>query len=256
MTGKGFFAPPVPRLIAHRGASRELPENTLAAFRRAAELGAEIIELDLHLSLDRVPVVIHDATLRRTTGARGLVSARTAEELRALDAGRRRGEGPRGEGVPALGEVLAALPATRFVVEVKTADPELDGALRAVLDETAAADRVLVAAHDGPLVRRLRRAFPDLPTNVARDEIVAYLRDGASTLPERARAFQVPPRHRSRALVTRAFVEGAHAAGREVHVWTVNDAPEMRALLDLGVDGIMTDVPDRLLQVYRERGVR
>jgi glycerophosphoryl diester phosphodiesterase len=263
-TVTGFFEPPTPRLIAHRGASGTRPENTLAAFESAAAAGAEMIELDLHLSADGVPVVIHDSTLGRTTGSRGPVARRTARELAALDAGFRfSSDGGRshpfrgaGVGIPALADVLVALPRIRFILEVKTADPALDDALLAVLRRTRAERRVLVAGQEGPVVRRLRSRFAGIPTNFARDEVAAFLRDGAADVAPDTRALQVPPRYRGLRIVTRRFVERAHAAGIEVHVWTVNGTAAMHALLDLGVDGIITDFPERLLRVCRERGLR
>ncbi|MFN2433708.1 MAG: glycerophosphodiester phosphodiesterase [Gemmatimonadota bacterium] len=259
-----FFDPPKPRLIAHRGASGSRPENTLAAFRRAAEEGAEMIELDLHLSADGVPVVLHDARLERTTDGAGPLRRRTAAALAALDAGFRwSDDGGRsrpfrggGQGVPSLSEVLGALPDIRFTLEVKTPSARLDESLRDALRAVGAEARVLLACHSGPVIRRLRGSFEGVPTNVARDEVAAFLRHGAQALPVGARAFQVPPRHGLRQLVTRDFVEAAHAADREVHVWTVNEPAAMRALLGLGVDGIMTDFPARLLGVYRDRGLR
>lgn len=257
-----FFAPPLPHFIAHRGASGTHPENTLVAFRAAAAAGAEMIELDVHLSVDRVPVVIHDATLERTTDGRGLVAACTAAELAALDAGYRfsppgtrlfpfRGAG---HGVPPLLEVLRALPTLRFTLEIKTRDPGLDDVLPDVLRESGAEDRVLLASQYGRVVRRLRRGFPGYPTNFGSDEVAAFVRSAA--VPAGAAALQVPPRYLWRRLVTRRFVEAAHAAGLEVQVWTINTPRSMHELLNIGVDGIMTDFPERLLGVYRERGLR
>jgi glycerophosphoryl diester phosphodiesterase len=259
---RGFFAPPVPRLIAHRGASGTTPENTLAAFRAAVEAGAEMIELDLHLSADGVPVVIHDGKLDRTTDGRGPAARRSAAELAAIDAGHRfSADGGRtfpyrdaGLGVPPLREVLDALPHVRFTLEVKTADSAVDRALAADLSACDAGDRVLLASMDGEVVRRLRRSFPGVPTNLARDEVVAFLRTGR--VPAAASALQVPERQGLRRIVTAESVGAAHAAGLEVHVWTVNAPPSMRRLLDLGVDGIMSDFPERLREVYRERGLR
>jgi glycerophosphoryl diester phosphodiesterase len=260
--GAGFFAPPLPRLIAHRGASGTRPENTLAAFRAAVDSGAEMIELDLHLSADGVPVVIHDATLERTTGARGPAARRSAAELAALDAGYRfsRDRGrtfpyrEAGVGLPPLREVLDALPDVRFTLEIKTDDPAIDRALASDLGSSRAHDRVLLAAMEGAVVRRLRESFPGVPTNLARDEVAAFLRTGR--VPAGGSALQVPERQGLRRIVTAESVAAAHAAGLEVHVWTVNAVPAMRRLLDLGVDGIMTDFPERLREVYRERGLR
>jgi glycerophosphoryl diester phosphodiesterase len=259
-----FFAPPVPRLIAHRGAAGTHPENTLVSFRAATAAGAEMLELDLWLAADGVPVVIHDGTCRRTTGRDAPVSALRAPDLAALDAGwafspdrgRSRPFRGAGHGVPALREVLAALPGVRMVLEVKTPDPAVDAPLAAALREGGAERRVLLASQSGPVLRRLRESFPGVPTSVGRDEVRAFLRRGWRALPEAAGALQVPPRVLWRRLVTRRFVEEAHRGGREVHVWTVNDPAAAGRLLDVGVDGIITDFPGRMLQLYRERGLR
>lgn len=235
----------------------------MIAFRSAAAAGAEMIELDVQLSADRVPVVIHDATLDRTTGSRGPGARRTAAELAAIDAGfwfsSDRGRSfpfrGAGHGVPALDEVLSSFPETRFTLEIKTPDPALDEPLRSVLRSADAEERVLLASFNGTVLRRIRRSFEGFPTNFGRDEVAAFLRRG-DTVPEGARALQVPPRHIWRRIVTRGFVSAAHAAGVEVHVWTVNAPAAMHRLLDMAVDGIMTDFPDRLLQTYRQRGLR
>jgi glycerophosphoryl diester phosphodiesterase len=262
-TAPPFFAPPLPRLIAHRGASGIYPENTLAAFEAAVTEGVEMIELDVHLTGDGIPVVIHDSTLARTTGTRGLVGRRSWVELGALDAGFRfsldsgrtfpfRHAGHR---IPALIDVLRALPQIRFILEIKSSDPRLDAALNSVLEQTGAAQRVMLASFNGRVIRRIRRSFAGFPTNFAPDEVRGFVsRRGA--VPAGARALQVPPRTPWGPLVTRAFVEKAHGARLEVHVWTINAKPAMHALLDMGVDGIMTDFPERLLAVYRERGLR
>ena len=259
-----FFAPPVPRLIAHRGSAGTHPENTLAAFRAAVEAGAEMVELDLWLAADGVPVAIHDETCGRTTGCRDRVASLRAVELAALDAGyvfspdrgRSRPFRGAGHGVPTLRDVFTALPGIRLVLEVKTADPAIDAPLAEQLREAGAESRVLLASESGPVLRRLRSSFPGIPTSVGSDEVRAFLRGGSRALPEDALALQVPPRALWRRLVTRRFVEEAHRGGREVHVWTVNEAAAAARLLDLGVDGIITDFPERILRLYRERGLR
>lgn len=223
-----------------------------------------MVELDLWLAADGVPVAIHDETCGRTTGRRVRVAALRAEELAGLDAGyvfspdrgRSRPFTDAGHGVPTLRDVLAALPGIRLVLEVKTPDSAIDAPLAEVLREAGAEPQVLLASESGPVLRRLRTSFPGVPTSVGRDEVRAFLRRGSSALPNAALALQVPPRALWRRLVTRRFVEEAHRGGREVHVWTVNDAPAAARLLDLGVDGIITDFPERILRLYRERGLR
>lgn len=223
-------------VIAHRGAAAEQPENTMAAFRRAVEVGADAIELDVRLSRDGVPMVIHDPTLDRTTNARGPVAARSAEEL-ALHAGGT-------TGVPTLEEVLREI-ALPILLEVK--EPGAQEAVAGVLLRMEAAARVVVAsAHDEALDAFRRPPF--LVGASARDILRLWLAP-MQGLPElRCVAYSVPWRHRGVLPVpTRRFVANAHALGASVHVWTVDDAALAQRLWARGVSGIVTNDPRRLL---------
>jgi len=254
-----FFAPPAPRPIAHRGGGGLFPENTLAAFEASAALGAPYAELDVHATRDGVVVVAHDPDLRRTCSRDGLISALDARALADADAGFTftsdgrtfpfRGRGLR---IPTLAEVLTACPQNRFIVEVKQTTPSVVSAMLAVIDRLGMARRVLIASeHQAPLdeVRALR---PGLPTSFSSIEIAGFfaaLNSSAHDYLPPADALQIPPRYQGMELATPASVAAAHRLGIELHVWTINEESEMRALLAMGVDGILTDFPDRLLRV-------
>ncbi|HEY8482990.1 MAG TPA: glycerophosphodiester phosphodiesterase [Longimicrobiales bacterium] len=250
-----------PHLIAHRGGAGLAPENTLAAFRQAVEVWeADLIELDVHASADGHCVVIHDPTVDRTTDGTGAVAELTLDELRRLDAGYRftldgctypfRGQGFT---VPTIDEVLEALPETRFVVEVKVAAAQRP--LFEAIRRAGAEDRVIVAAESesartlfgtyrGPKsasAAQLRRFYL-----LHRLRLARFWKLGVD-------AAQVPEWWGGTRVVSPRFIRDLHAQGIPVHVWTVNETEDMHRLLDWGVDGIVTDRPDRLAQVLCER---
>lgn len=233
---------PTARLvIAHRGASAEQPENTMAAFRLAMEVGADAIELDVRLARDGTPVVIHDATLDRTTAARGPVAARSVEELAALRVGDT-------IGVPSLERVLREI-SLPILLEVK--EPDAQEAVAGVLLKVDAVDRVVVAsAHDEAL--DAFRQPPFLVGASARDILRLWLAPVRGTPDLRCVAYSVPLRHRGVLTVpTRRFVANANALGASVHVWTVDDPDTARHLWARGVSGIITNIPRRMVEALR-----
>lgn len=254
-----FFADlPTPRLFAHRGASGHRPENTLIAFHLGLEMGAPYIELDLWMSRDRHLVVIHDGTVDRTTDGSGSVKEMTLQEIQELDAGYRfysEGEEPypfrdKGISIPTLEEVLMAFPQAMLNIEVKDDDPAMEAVLEKVLMHHMALDRVLLASERGAILHRLRDRLGDrVATGSSREEgmrlaqWIAIGRRGEIHLP--GQALQIPDRLCGRDYITPELVEAAHGHGLEVHVWTVNEPEQMSSLIDMGVDGIMTDFPDR-----------
>jgi glycerophosphoryl diester phosphodiesterase len=259
-----FFDGPRPRLFGHRGASGLRPENTLVSFREALAAGAERIELDVHGTRDGEIVVFHDPTLDRTTEATGPVKERSLAELRALDAGHRfrdaQGGHPfRGQGIqiPTLNELCEAFPCVPLNIEIKQSDPPIEAAVLAILDAHGARERTLLAAERAPLMQRIRAAAPDVATGMAAEEVMAFLgghRDPAYR--PQGKALQVPVSYEGFPIVTAETLASAHALGLEVHVWTVNEEAEMERLLDLGVDGLMSDFPGRVAAVLRRRGLR
>jgi glycerophosphoryl diester phosphodiesterase len=212
-------------------------------------------------------VVLHDDTLDRSTDGSGAVRERTLAEVKALDAGHGftaadgthpwRGRGVR---VPTLDELLAAHAGAPLNIEVKQEEPAIEAAVLAALDRHGARDRTLLAAEHASIMTRIRAAAPDVLTSCSAAEVADFvfrLRDGRLegwTPP--GLALQVPPSYEGIAIVTAESVAAAHRLGIEVHVWTINDAAEMDALLDLGVDGIMTDLPALAMELFRRRGLR
>ena len=250
-----------PLVIAHRGGAGLWPENTLHAFERAAALGADVIETDVRATADGELVLIHDETVNRTTDGSGRVRQLTLAELKRLDAGYRwspdggqsfplRG---RGLTVPTLREVFAALPRTRFNIEPKQTAPSLAAPLCRLIREHGMQTRVMVAAFRDTAVEQFRRECPEVATSAGTAEVAGFLalqRSGlASSYGPRMQALQVPEWAGSLRVLSEEFVASAHARNLRVHAWTVNAESDMRRLLALGVDGVMTDYPDRLLKV-------
>ena len=252
--------------LAHRGASALAPENTIEAFRLGVEAGAGGLELDVHMTLDGHIVVIHDATVDRTTNGSGAVSEMILDELRRLDAGHNfspdggptrpyRGRDVR---VPTLGEVLEEFPEVAVNIEIKAGTPSIEETVLGVLREANALGRVLVVSTPHHIVKHFRKiSGGNVSTGASRWEIGVFYIASRLRLERLTRpaydALQVPLRHRGIPVVTPRFLGAAHARGVRVDAWTINQADEMRRLLDLGVDVIMTDLPGTLAEVLKRR---
>jgi glycerophosphoryl diester phosphodiesterase len=252
--------------LAHRGASALAPENTIEAFRLAVEAGAGGLELDVHMTRDGHIVVIHDATVDRTTNGFGAVSEMTFDELRRFDAGHNfspdggptrpyRGRGVR---VPTLGEVLEEFPGVAVNIDIKAGTPGIEETVFSVLREADALGRVLVVSIPHATVKRFRKVSGGhVSTGASKREIGVFFISSRLGLERLVRpaydTVQVPLRHRGIPVVTPRFVRAAHARGVRVDAWTINQADEMRRLLDLGVDVIMTDRPGTLAEVLENR---
>lgn len=249
-----------PILTAHRGGSALAPENTLDAFRLAVDdYGADMLELDVRLTRDGRAVVIHDETVDRTTDGRGPVADLTLAEVRGLDAGARFMDldgaecfAGRGIRVPLLDEVLEAFPHTRLNVEAKCREVAVPAVERIMAH--GAAHRVLLAAEH----ERNRRGVRDYPgprgasrTQIRAFHILHRTPLGALYTPA-ADVLQVPESWEGRRIVTPRFIREAHRRNLPVHVWTVDDEPSMRRLLEMGVDAIQTDRPDVLARVLHQ----
>jgi len=254
-----FLALPTPLVIGHRGAAGRVPENTLEGFRRGLDDGAVVVETDLHATRDGVPVLLHDPTLDRTTDGTGPVAELGFAELQRLDAGHRfadaAGDHPfRGRGlrVPSLEQALETFPGVRFNIEIKAADA---GLVERVLDLLQARDRVettLLAAEKDDIMATIRaeagRRGLALATGASVGDVLRFVRAAqAGEVPEPGPlALQVPAAFGGNPLVTAPLCDHAHRHGVQVHVWTVNEPEEMRRLLALGVDGLISDFPDRV----------
>jgi glycerophosphoryl diester phosphodiesterase len=240
---------PLPLAFAHRGGAADGIENTEAAFRRAVDAGYRYLETDVHATSDGRLVAFHDATLDRLTDSRGPIASQTWSVVRrARVAGR--------EPLPLFEDLLEAFPEARWNVDIK-AEPALLPLIE-LLRVTNAWNRVCVGSFNEDRVARAQRlAGPRLATSLGTRGVLGLrlLSYGIpAALRRSAVCAQVPESHAGVRVADRAFLRAAHARGLQVHVWTVNDAERMAALLDLGVDGIMTDRIDTLREVLTARG--
>ncbi len=249
-------------VIAHRGGRGLMPENTLEAFKYADSLGVDVLEMDLHASADGHLVIIHDASVDRTTNGSGRIDSLTLAQLTALDAGYR-WEGPentfpfrdQGVHIPTLEAVLSTFRHKRLLIEIKPDSPQIARQFCAALEHFQMDQKTVVASFHTDALNAFRSACPQTPTSIATSQ--AYLYTALHLLHLEAAylnppiAFQVPEKLGPLQLVDSRFVEGVHARNAQVHVWTVNREEAMRRLIALGVDGIITDYPDRLLHILK-----
>jgi len=248
-----FLDHPGPLAFAHRGGGAENPENTYQAFEHALSLGYRYLETDVHTTADGVVAVMHDPSLERMSDRGGKIAELTWAEVSAAIL-------PGDQSVPRLDEVLDRWPEVRFNIDAK--DPAVVEPLAAVLRRANALDRVCITSFSERRVATLRRLLgPGLCTAMGPRGITALRL--ASLLPDPAvarrgwsgaLAAQVPLRSGRIPIVDRRFIDAAHRVGLGVHVWTIDDAPTMERILDLGVDGIMTDRPTVLKEVLVTRG--
>ncbi|KUN01926.1 glycerophosphodiester phosphodiesterase [Streptomyces yokosukanensis] len=241
---------PGPIPFAHRGGAADGLENTVAQFRRAVQTGYRYIETDVHATADGRLVAFHDSTLDRVTDGAGRIADLPWEDIRHARVGGR-------EPVPLFEELLETFPEVRWNVDIK-AEPALRPLLE-LIERTDAWDRVCVGSFSEARVLRAQRlAGPRLATSFGTRGVL-NLRLRSWGLPAAVRrsavAAQVPEAQSGVPVVDHRFVRAAHARGLQVHVWTINEPERMHRLLDLGVDGIMTDHIDTLRKVMEDRGV-
>jgi glycerophosphoryl diester phosphodiesterase len=247
-------------VFAHRGGAKLAPENTMAAFANGLSLGSDGIECDVHLSRDGVPVVIHDSTLDRTTGASGPVGALDTADLARVDAGYRF-RGPNGDfpfrdrriGVPPLEEVLETFPDVRVIIEMKEGEPALARAVAKLVRKAAAVDRVCVGSFYRRGLEVIRAEAPEIATSASEDEARWTLYRSWCRWPLSSRrpyfAFQVPERAGRLRVVTPPFLAQAHRDGARVDVWVVDAEDDIKRLFAWGIDGVITDRPDVAVNV-------
>ncbi|NKB66837.1 MAG: glycerophosphodiester phosphodiesterase [Candidatus Latescibacteria bacterium] len=257
------FAPDgIPLAMVHRGGAALGPENTLPTFALAAQLGVDILELDIHRSRDGAFVVLHDRRVDRTTDGQGTVAQMDLAQIRQLDAAYNWSPDggttypQRGQGIiiPTLEEILRAFPAHRMVIELKSSEPQAAEPFCALLRTCGKATQVLAASFHADVVDAVRRACPEVATAATAWEGLSFflltrLHLEAAYRP-RAEVLSVPPRLGSwLQVVDQRFVTAAHRHNMAVHVWTVDRPQAMQALLAAGVDGLITNYPERLLTV-------
>ena len=235
-----------PLVFAHRGAKAVAPENTIPAFRKAIELGADGVELDVQFSADGALVVIHGLTLEETTDGRGRVTAHTLEELKRLDAGSWFHPRFAGTRLCTLEEALDAI-GDRLLINIEAkslsmGDDGMAAQIAAVIRQRALYDQVIVSSFNPLFLRRLKRLDPRIETGLLyAPDLPAYL--SRAWLRPWARPDALHPEH---VMVDEAYMRWARGKGYKVHVWTVNEPEDMQRMIELGVDVIITDYPDRL----------
>jgi len=250
-----------PMVFAHRGGGGLFPENTLEAFEYSAKMGVDVLELDVHATSDGALVVHHDSTVDRTTDGRGRIGELTLDEIKKLDAGYSFSTDGgktfpfRGKGVtiPTLEEIFAALPEMTFNVEPKQQTPSIIKPLCSLIRERKMSDKVIVGSFRQAVLDEFRLECSEVATSASPSEVSKFLALSKTGVAESysppMQALQVPEYIGSLQVVSKQFVEAAHKRNLKVHVWTINETADMQRLLELGVDGIMTDYPDRLLDL-------
>jgi glycerophosphoryl diester phosphodiesterase len=257
----GFFDSTRPLVFAHRGGCALGPENTIAAFDLGMAAGADGLEFDVHLSSDGIPVVHHDDTLDRTTAGRGPLAALTAAELARVDAGsrfERAGSFPfrnQGVGVPTLAEVLKRYPDIPLIVEMKVDTAAMGEAVANEVRRAGAAARVCAAGYGTRSAAAARAALPEMASSACHREATLALYRSWLGIPVRRPpygGYQVPEVSAGHRIVSPRFLRHAHGAGLKVQVWTVDEEPDMRRLLEWGVDGLISNRPDVAVRVRDE----
>lgn len=251
----GSFPPRTVHIIAHRGASAYAPENTLAAFKKAIELGADILELDVHQTKDSQLVVIHDGSVNRTTNGKGKVKDLTLSQIKSLDAGSWFSPEFAGERIPTLDEVFDITPdSVVLLIELKEGSGVYSGIeerVIRVIRERKAEHRVILKSFEDEILDHLRAIAPDIP----RLKIILMQIPLLGIIIERGLNFgtvlndSVQYIQHHRIGLAESFIAKAHRRGYKVFAWDVHDEARMRELIERGIDGIETDFPDRLKRV-------
>jgi glycerophosphoryl diester phosphodiesterase len=233
--------------IAHRGASGHFPENTRLAFAKAVEAGADIIELDCQLSRDGHVVVFHDEQLRRTSGAHGTLRSKTLAQLKSLDIGRWRNPACKGERILTLEEALEVFAGrVDLCLEIKNYPKSLPGIelkVLFILSHYDYLDRTIISSFDYRSLARIRELAPDISIGVIfgsavnQDPLDAAKQLAATSL------------HVQKSFATRELLAAAWDEGLDVHVWTVNELRDIEAFVAMGVQGVISDFPDRLARL-------
>lgn len=244
-----------PRLLGHRGACAERPENTMESFERAVAHGVDVLETDVHLTRDGHIVVSHDPDGRRSANTSAQIRESTLAEVQTWDVGwgyvaadGTRPYAARGMRMPALADVLEAFPNQALNVDIKQSEPPMVEPLVALLRKTGAAERVTLASFHTRAIREVRARGFEGPTALSRDEVLAliFLPAWAGQHAVKGNAVQIPPRTGGLDLSTRSFIDKCHRLGLWVDYWTVNDPVQAEVLLDRGADGLISDDPGRL----------
>ena len=263
-----IFNRPRPVIIGHRGAAGSAPENSLASFQQALEEGAQILESDIHVTSDGFPILLHDSTVDRTTNGTGEAHQLSLSEIQALDASANfsAASGVQAQTsfespvrIPTLREAFEAFPNAAFNLEIKGNSEALVKSVVSLAQEMKREDQTLLTAGEDKIQALLReeraRTGAESALGASLADILEVIRSAQEHRPPEtdSMAIQVPSEFGGRPLITQELVDHCHQHQIEVHVWTINDAQEMRDLLDLGVDGLVTDVPARMAHLLAQR---
>lgn len=250
-----------PLVIAHQGGDGVWPGETMFAYQNSVDLGVDVLEMDIHITSDGVLVLMHDETVDRTTDGTGEIEAMTLDEIKTLDAGYdwTPDEGStfpfRGQGltVATLEEVFAAFPEMRMTIEIKKTNTSMAKPFCELIRQYKMQDKVLVASFHDERLKEFRRTCPEVATSSAKNETTVFVLLTKAFLggfySPKFYSLQVPEESGGITVMTESFVRAAHARNLAVEPWTINDAETMRKFIEWGVDGIITDRPDIMMEV-------
>ncbi len=260
-----------PLVIAHQGGDGVWPGDTVFAYENAVKIGADVLEMDAHITKDGQIVLMHDEQVDRTTDGTGLIEDLTLEQLKQLDAAYQwsNDDGKtfpyRGQGiqVPTLEELLQKFPQMRYVIEIKLTQNPIDKPLCDLIRKRDMQDKVVIASFHDEAMQNFRRTCPEVATSASRGEVTTFVILGkvflsGLILPE-YQSIQPPydpAESKNIPIMTKRFIREAHAKNIAVEPWTVDDPTLMKQYIEWGVDGIMTDRPDLMMQVLKEMGIR
>ncbi|MBL8090680.1 MAG: glycerophosphodiester phosphodiesterase [Anaerolineales bacterium] len=250
-------------VIAHQGGDGIAPGNTMLAFQNAVDIGVDVLEMDLHITKDDVLVLIHDETIDRTTNGTGEVESMTLDELKTFDAGYdwSRDEGVtfpfRGQGItiPTLEEVFTAYPDKRMVIEIKKSNASMIEPFCNMIREYNMQEKIVVASFYDDKMKAFREACPEVATSSAKNETTVFVLLSKVFLTgfysPQFYSLQVPEESSGITVMTESFIRAAHERNLAVEPWTINDEETMRKFIEWGVDGIMTDRPDIMIEILK-----
>lgn len=260
-----------PLVIAHQGGDGIWPGDTLYAFEKAVEIGVDVLEMDAHITRDGAIVLMHDEEVDRTTEGTGLIENMTLDELKQLDAAYQwSNDGGktfpyRGQGilVPTLEELFEKFPQMRYVIEIKLTQNPIDQPLCDLIRQYDMQDKVMVASFHDEVMQHFRETCPEIATSASRTEVRNFVLLGkvflSGFIAPKYQSIQ-PPYDPKESLnipiMTERFIREAHAKNIKVEPWTVDDPVLMKQYIEWGVDGIMTDRPDLMIEVLQELGLR
>lgn len=269
---KSFFDYNRPLVIAHQGGELLAPSNTMTAFTKAAEMGVDVLETDIHITKDGHLVTIHDSSVDRTTNGKGNVADLTLAEIKALDAGYhfKDLEGNysyRGKGVyiPSVEELFQTFKDIKIEIEIKDDNPperieEIASKLWNLIEEYQMEKKILIASFDQDILITFEKyAKGRIATSAGRQEVKNFVVTHKFLLRNlyvpKVDAFQIPVEDSGFDLTDQRLIDGAHRLGMDIHYWTIDDTETMEKLIEAGADGILTNRPDLLLQLLKEKGI-